>query len=51
MSKSMLALTFDKKREDWATSTGLVKESVAIPVLSDPAHADGTFVIIKIRYA
>ncbi len=51
MRKSMLALTFDKKREDWASSTGLIKESVSIPSLPDPEHADGTFVVIKVNYA
>ena len=51
MSDTMLALTFDKAREDWATSTGLVKESIPRPTLQDPAHSDGSFVIIKVKYA
>ena len=51
MSKSMLALTFDKERENWESSTGLVKESIPAPILADPAHADGTSVIIKVQYA
>ena len=51
MSDHMLALTFDKARENWATSTGLVKDRVARPRLEDRAHADGNFVIIKVKYA
>ena len=51
MGETMWALTFDKAREDWATSTGLVRERVPRPVLAEPAHADGTFVIIKVKYA
>ena len=51
MSDTMWALTFDKAREDWASSTGLVKEQIEKPVLADPEHADGTFVIIKVKYA
>ena len=48
---TMWALTFDKSREDWASSTGLVKERIPRPTLRDPAHADGTFVIIKVMAA
>ena len=51
MTDTMWALTFDKSREDWASSTGLVKERIPRPTLRDPAHADGTFVIIKVKYA
>ena len=51
MSTSMLALTFDKEREEWESSTGLVKESIPRPTLDEPAHSDGTSVIIKVRYA
>jgi threonine 3-dehydrogenase len=51
MGETMWALTFDKAREDWATSTGLVRERVPRPVLAEPAYADGTFVIIKVKYA
>ena len=51
MSQKMWALTFDRSREDWETSTGLVKEQIDRPTLTDPNHADGTFVIIKVKYA
>jgi threonine 3-dehydrogenase len=51
MSDTMLALTFDKAREEWNSSTGLVKETITQPVLHDPAHSDGTFVIIKVKFA
>ena len=51
MGETMWALTFDKAREDWATSTGLVRERIPRPVLAEPAYADGTFVIIKVKYA
>ena len=51
MTDTMWALTFDKSREDWAGSTGLVRERIPRPTLRDPAHADGTFVIIKVKYA
>ena len=47
MSDSMLALTFDRAREDWATSTGLVKESVPVPSLGD----DPSGVLIRVKYA
>jgi len=48
----MWALTFDREREDWDTSTGFVKERVAVPTL-DPAHSstDRSQVIIKVKYA
>jgi threonine 3-dehydrogenase len=51
MGETMWALTFDKVREDWATSIGLIRERIPRPVLTEPAHADGTFVIIKVKYA
>lgn len=51
MNQSMWALTFDRSREDWSTSRGLVKERVPRPVLDDPAHRDGTSIIVKVRYA
>ena len=51
MSDTMWALTFDKAREDWASSTGLVKERIPRPRLNDPKYSDGTFVIIKVKYA
>lgn len=51
MSDTMWALTFDKVREDWSSSTGLVKDRVPRPVLEDPEHKDGTSVIIKVKFA
>ena len=51
MSQSMWALTFDSSREDWSGSRGLVKERVPRPRLDDPAHRDGTSLIVKVRYA
>ncbi len=51
MTETMWALTFDKSRESWAESTGLVKERIPRPRLSDPAHSDGSFVIIKVKFA
>ena len=47
---SMTALTFDKSREDWSTSTGLVKEKVPIPEIGSSGR-DRSSVIIKMRYA
>jgi threonine 3-dehydrogenase len=51
MSETMWALTFDKDREDWNSSTGLVKEQIPIPVLHEPDGADRSNVIIRVRYA
>ena len=47
----MWALTFDSSREEWSGSRGLVKERVPRPTLEDPAHRDGTSLIVKVRYA
>jgi threonine 3-dehydrogenase len=48
----MWALTFDRKREDWATSVGLVRERVPVPTLDEAADgADRSRVLIKVRYA
>jgi threonine 3-dehydrogenase len=48
----MQALTFDRAREQWATSTGLVKECVPVPELVDPTSGrDRASVIIKVHYA
>ena len=44
MTDTMWALTFDKSREVWAESTGLVKERISTHT-DRSAHADGTFVI------
>lgn len=51
MSETMWALTFDRSREDWSDSTGLVKERVPVPVLADPDGADRSNVIIRVKYA
>lgn len=51
MGETMWALTFDRSREDWAGSTGLVKERVPRPVLEDPDGADRSNVIIRVKYA
>lgn len=48
----MWALTFDRTREDWATSTGMVRERVPIPTLDEAADSrDASHVIIKVRFA
>lgn len=46
MADTMLALTFDRERDGWSRSTGLVKERVARPVLSARDH-----VLIRVKYA
>jgi len=51
MSETMWALTFDRSREDWAGSTGLVKERIPVPVLDDPEGSDRSNVIIRVKYA
>jgi len=48
----MFSLTFDRSREDWASSTGLVKERIQVPVLNGPENGpDSGSVIIKVHYA
>ena len=47
----MWALTFDRSREEWACSKGLVKERVPTPRLDDPNGADAGLVLIKVKYA
>lgn len=48
----MWALTFDKARESWEGSTGLVKERVPVPVLDEAADPqDGSKVLVRVRYA
>ena len=48
----MLALTFDRSREDWATSTGLVKERVPLPELIDAKQGiDRSKCIIEVLYS
>ena len=46
MSELMTALTFDRQRDGWDTSTGLVKDRVPVPVLSAPDE-----VLIRVKYA
>jgi threonine 3-dehydrogenase len=48
----MYALTFDRSRESWEGSTGLVRERIAVPVLEEPDDgADRSNVIIEVMYA
>jgi threonine 3-dehydrogenase len=48
----MLALTFDRSRESWDDSTGLVLEKVEKPYLDANSFAsDRSAVIIKVKYA
>ncbi len=46
MATTMTALTFDRERDGWERSTGLVKEQVAAPTLSAPDE-----VLIRVKYA
>ena len=46
----MTALTFDRTRETWESSTGMVLEQVPIPVLKNTA-SDRSEVIVRVRYA
>lgn len=49
---SMWALTFDRSREDWSTSTGFVRERVPLPALDEHAEAaDADRAILKVKYA
>jgi threonine 3-dehydrogenase len=43
---SMLALTYDRFRDGWNTSTGMVKERIPVPTLSAPDE-----VLIRVKYA
>ena len=47
----MKALTFDRSRENWGSSTGLVLEDVPRPVLEEPDGKDRSHVIIRVKYA
>jgi hypothetical protein len=47
----MWALTFDRSREDWACSRGLVKERVPTPRLDDPSGADAENALIRVKFA
>lgn len=51
MKGTMLALTFDRERDGWTRSTGLVKETVPRPELTEPDGADRSHVIIRVKYA
>ncbi len=51
MNSEMWALTFDRSREEWACSTGLVKERVDVPSLVEPDGADRSNVILRVKYA
>ncbi len=48
---TMTALTFDRSREEWDASTGLVKEQVEVPTIDDPGDTDRSQVILRVRYA
>ncbi|MFT4624062.1 MAG: threonine 3-dehydrogenase [Myxococcota bacterium] len=48
---TMRALTFDRSREAWSSSTGMVLEQVPIPELTEPDGVDRSNVIIKVKYA
>lgn len=48
----MWALTFDRRRETWAESTGMVRERVPVPVLDEARDTrDASHCIIRVRYA
>jgi threonine 3-dehydrogenase len=51
LPETMWALTFDRSREEWACSKGLVKERVAVPRLVDPEGVDAEQVLLRVRYA
>ena len=49
---SMWALTFDRSREDWSTSTGFVRERVPRPELDEGADpADAERALLKVKFA
>jgi threonine 3-dehydrogenase len=47
----MSALTFDRSRESWSGSTGMVRDTVAVPELNEPDGADRSSVVIQVKYA
>ncbi len=48
----MYALTFDRSREDWDSSTGLVKERIPVPVIDESADGgDRSRCVLKVHYA
>jgi threonine 3-dehydrogenase len=52
MTRDMWALTFDRRRETWDTSTGMVRERIPVPSLNEAADPhDGSSVLIKVHYA
>lgn len=51
MVDTMWALTFDRARESWEGSTGLVKERVSVPQLSDPGGQNAHGVLIRVKFA
>jgi threonine 3-dehydrogenase len=51
LPSTMWALTFDRARESWDSSTGLVKERVPVPRLDDPSGADAGMVLLRVIYA
>lgn len=49
---TMVALTFDRSREDWETSTGLIKEHIPVPVIDESTDgSDRSQCVIKLQYA
>ncbi|MEN9786831.1 MAG: Threonine 3-dehydrogenase [Pseudomonadota bacterium] len=46
MTDTMLALTYDRVRDGWTRSTGLVKERVPVPRVTAPDH-----VLLRVKYA
>lgn len=49
---TMRALTFDRSREAWADSTGMVLDRVAVPELDESSEgADRSRVVVKVKYA
>lgn len=48
----MWALTFDRRRETWEGSTGMVRERVPVPVLDEARDTrDASHVILRVRFA
>ena len=51
MDQTMWALTFDRTRESWDGSVGMVKERIPRPVLEEPDGEDRSSVIIRVKHA
>jgi threonine 3-dehydrogenase len=47
----MWALTFDRTRETWACSTGMVRERVPVPTLDPSDSRDASQVLIRVKFA